>query len=350
MDPTTVSTDHSREYVPLLLYPRPQNAEDAVYEGGFADTGATVFSHLTGGVPTLAGDVVGELRPERGWRRYTATTAAPEPGGGRWPARVGSDEVAEAARWLREHYGGAPETTMVLGSGLTASIKAALGTDLEIVRTCRSRDVPGWSESTVDGHPGLLEVVRIQAGDPLLLLEGRLHGYEGFDLSELQLAVRAMAQWGVERMLLTCAAGGLSPACAPGDVQLVTKVIDFQYPRADGSPSPLEGTDADLAARVLGNPSLSSFVSPGVYVAVPGPQYETEAENRLLRSLGATCVGMSLAPELRAAHDEGLSVAALALITNAGIATHGDVLASAQGQASRFLAAVSAVLSTWAGT
>ena len=109
VDPTTVSTDHSREYVPLLLYPRPQNAEDAVYEGGFADTGATVFSHLTGGVPTLAGDVVGELRPERGWRRYTATTAAPEPGGGGWPARVGPDEVAEAARWLREHCGGAPE-------------------------------------------------------------------------------------------------------------------------------------------------------------------------------------------------------------------------------------------------
>ena len=91
-------------------------------------------------------------------------------------------------------------------------------------------------------------------------------------------------------------------------------------------------------------------MSPGVYAAVPGPQYETEAENRLLRSLGATCVGMSLAAELRAARDEGLSVAALALITNAGIVTHGEVLASAQGQASRFLAAVSAVLSTWAGT
>jgi phosphopentomutase len=346
VDPTTRSTDHSREYVPLLLYPRPDGAPHAVYEGGFADTGATVYSDLAGGEPSLAGRSIGALRPDRGWRRYTGTVK-PLPGNGEeWPAKVGSEEATEAARWLRDHCGDPPEVAIVLGSGLSEPLRAALGVGREISRAVSYAEIPGWRAGAVPGHPGVLQVAEIQ-GIRTLLLEGRLHAYEGFDLSELQFAVRTVAIWGIRNILFTCAAGGLMPGAPPGWVVLVSEVLDFQYPRSDGSPSRLEGTDASLVARLTAGAGLPAFVGAGVHAAVPGPQYETESENALLRGLGAACVSMSLPAELRAARDEGMAVAALSLITNEGATSHDDVLAAAAAQGARLLAAVSAVLAAW---
>jgi purine-nucleoside phosphorylase len=184
-------------------------------------------------------------------------------------------------------------------------------------------------------------------GGRILLLRGRLHGYEGFDLSELQLAVRTMSAWGVKRVVLTCAAGSLVPEAGRGDIVLVREVLDFQYPQADGSPTRLEGTKADLYAKLVASGFLPKFVHGGLHAAVPGPQYETAAENDLLRSLGATCVSMSLPAELRAARDGRADVAALSLITNEGVASHSEVLAAAAAQGSRLLEAVSALLAAW---
>lgn len=346
VDPTTRSTDHSREYVPLLLYPRPEAAPDAVYEGGFTDTGATVYSCLTGREPSLAGRSIDALRPDRGWRRYTPKVRTPTGKGAHWAARVGVEEAAEAARWLRDHCGDPPDVAIVLGSGLSAPLKTALGSGSKASCVFSYSQVPGWPTGTVPGHPGVLEVADV-LGSRTLLLEGRLHAYEGFDLSELQLAVRTVAAWGVRKVLFTCAAGSLAPGAASGGVVLVSEVLDFQYPRVDGSPSRLQGADASLVATLMASATLPDFVRAGVHAAVPGPQYETDAENALLRGLGATCVSMSLPAELRAAREEGMGVAALSLITNEGVTSHDDVLAAAAAQGPRLLAAISAVLTAW---
>ena len=348
VDPTTLSTDHSREYVPLLLYPRPSVAPAAVYEGGFADTGATVYSHLTGGEPSLAGRSIEALRPERGWRRYPPTVKSPSGQGEDWPVKAGPEEASAAATWLSDQYGEAPEVAIVLGSGLSAPFTKALGTGGTTPGAYSYGRIPGWRAGAVPGHPGVIEVADVE-GRRTLLLEGRLHGYEGFDISELQLAVRTVAAWGVKKVLFTCAAGGLTPEAASGAVVLVREVLDFQYPQADGSPTALEGTDAILLAALAAGATLPDFVISGVHAAVPGPQYETVAENDLLRDLGVTCVSMSLPAELRAARDEGMQVAALSLITNAGAASHEEVLAAAAAQGARLLAAISAVLAAWKG-
>jgi phosphopentomutase len=348
VDPTTRSTDHSREYVPLLLYPRPVAAPAAVYEGGFSDTGATVYSHLTGAEPSLAGLSIAALRPERGWRRYPTTVKSPSGQAEDWPVKVGPEEASTAAIWLRDHCGADPEAAIVLGSGLSAPLKKILGAGGTSPGAYSYGRIPGWQAGAVPGHPGVLEVVDI-LGSRTLLLEGRLHGYEGFEIGELQLAVRTIAAWGVKKVLFTCAAGGLTPEAVPGAVVLVREVLDFQYPQEDGGPTALVGTDASLIASLSADAALPVFVQPGIHAAVPGPQYETAGENALLAALGATCVSMSLPAELRAARDEGMQVAALSLITNEGAASHEDVLGAAAAEGARLLAAISAVLAAWQG-
>ncbi len=348
VDPTTRSTDHTREYVPLLLYPRPNEAFRAVYEGGFADTGATAYSHLVGRDPSLAGRSIEAFRPGRGWRPYTSTISSRNGPGKEWPTKVDRQTASAAAAWLRDQCGDAPEVAIVLGSGLSAPLKKVLGAGATTPGAFSYGRIPGWQAGTVRGHPGLLEVTEIQ-GKRTLLLEGRLHMYEGFDIGELQLAVRTIAAWGVKRVLFTCAAGGLTAEAVPGTIVLVRQVLDFQYPQADGSPCTLQGTDEPLITELAHSAILSGFVRPGIHAAVPGPQYETAAENALLRDLGATCVSMSLPGELRAAREEGLEVAAISLITNEGAASHEDVLAAGAAQGARLLAAVSAVLTAWKG-
>ena len=128
VDPTTVSTDHSREYVPLLLYPRPAGGPAAVYEGTLADTGATVYASLTGEAPPLGGDVLSDVPAEQ---RLAGLTPAPSlvPSArpdGTVPGPCGPAEAAEAAAYLRARLGEAPGPPSCSGSGLAAALQAAL--------------------------------------------------------------------------------------------------------------------------------------------------------------------------------------------------------------------------------
>ena len=345
VDPTTVSTDHSREYVPLLLYPRPVDCPPAVYEGTLADTGATVFATLTGSAPILGGGVLPASRPSRGWRAYTAGRICPRVAeAGPVPGHVGSREAEEAAAFLRDRLGEPPEAAVVLGSGLAV----ALG--MHRVADVRYRDVPFWAEGHVSGHPYLLSVADWN-GRPVTLLEGRLHGYEGFDLSQLQLPIRTMARWGVRRLLLTSSCGAVAAGLRAGDVVVGLEMLDFQIPALCGSasaiPLRLAATAEAIARRVVAAAGEPAWLSAGVHVSVPGPNYETDAELEFLRSLGGSAVSMSGAPELLAGQEEGLEVAALSLIVNAGHTSHGGVLAGAEDAAATFSAAVGAVLGCW---
>jgi phosphopentomutase len=332
VDPTTPGTDHSREYVPLLLYPRPVGTPGGVYEGMFADTGATVVEFLTGQEPTLHGEVITRLRPKRGWRRYTPVQTAPAGKGGLWPCRVGKDEAEEAVCWLEKDLGSAPEVAVVLGSGLVPTVSAVTLAEVPY------RLVPNWPSGDVQGHAYKLSLVRWQ-GSRVALLWGRVHEYEGYDLSEVQLQVRSMALWGVEKLLIISASGAVSAALGVGDVAVVSEVLDFQYSEPGQAPIRLPATSGELLCAI--------GLSRSVHASLPGPQYETPAELAVLRDLGVSTVSMSPAGELRAAHDKGLETAVLAVVANAGDTTHDEVLIGTARAGRMLTAAIESVLKAW---
>jgi purine nucleoside phosphorylase len=355
-DPTTPSTDHSREYVPLLLYPRPPACPAAVYQGTLADTGATVYQELSGKRPSLGGEVITDCRPSRGWRRPTAARPFPGRAGILLSVRVGDEEAVEAASYLRARLGAAPEAAVILGSGLSRALATGPPvTPYDGVETITSADIsygdiPHWARGDVPGHPYRL-VLAGWGGRPLLLLEGRSHGYEGCDLSELQLPVRTLATWGVGRILLTSSCGAVAPGLRPSDVVIAQTVVDCQTHVICGGkvsrPEILPATAPALVERVLSLAGRPAWLSSGSHAAVPGPHYETEAELQHLRALGAATVSMSLAVELRAAHEVSSEVAALGLVVNAGHTSHERVLAGAEDAAASFRSAVGAVLRCW---
>ncbi len=241
VDPTTPSTDHSREYVPLLMYPRPPDTPGAVYEGSFADTGATLHSWLTGQEPRLGGDVLERFGPCRGWRRYTPVQSSAAGTVAGTPEQVGAQEARTAADWLRARLGTAPSVAVVLGSGLEAEGLEQSGAVVDY------RSVPYWRVSEVPGHPCTLSSGR-SAGLSVALLRGRIHEYEGYDLSEVQLVLRSMAAWGVGKVILVSAAGAVDSALAPGTVVVAQSVLDCQFPGPDGRPVMLSGTSPGILA------------------------------------------------------------------------------------------------------
>jgi phosphopentomutase len=345
VDPTTVSTDHSREYVPLLLYPRFAGCPAAVYEGTLADTGATVYASLTGRAPPLGGDVLTVSRPSRGWRPPTRAQASPAGRGERLAGRVGPAESEEAATFLRRRVGIPPKAAVVLGSGLAGALRATRTAEVPY------RDIPFWRQGEIPGHPYRLALADWGSG-AVALLGGRIHGYEGYDLSELQLAMETLARWGVEKVLLTSSCGAVAAERAAGDVVIALEVLDCQTgvlcgPAFAGAPLRLEATPRDLAQQIIAAADKPSWLFTGVHASVPGPHYETQAELELLRALGATTVSMSMAAELRVLYDHRIEAAVLSLVVNAGHTSHGGVLAGAYDAAASFRSAVAAVLRCW---
>lgn len=339
VDPTTPSTDHSREYAPLLLYPRPRGARQAVYEGEFGDTGATVYGCLTQREPCLEGRSVFDLAPARGWRRYTPTQNRGAGVLAGVAGRVAGQEAPAAAGWLEEHLGPAPTTAVVLGSGLSLATEGASA-------TVPYGAVPHWRTGSVSGHPHCLDVVHV-AGANLAVLHGRIHEYEGFDVSEVELPVRSLAAWGVRRVILVSAAGAVDAGLSPGTLVVADRVVDLQYRDAEGRPSVLPATAPDVVGEVLEHLGGGLPVVQGVHVSLPGPQYETPAELHVLMELGARSVSMSPAAELRAAVEEGMGVAVVAVITNAGPAGHDEVLREAARARAGVTRTVEAIIASW---
>ncbi len=351
VDPTTVSTDHSREYVPLLYYPRPSGAPDQTYAGFMSDTGATAYRHLTGGDAALGGSPLQDLCPALGWRDYPSSPPSRSSliGGTRAEARspdahdAAGRAVANAAVWLAESFGSAPQVAVVLGSGLDAVAEA-----LSDAEETTFAEIPGWASGSVAGHSGRLTIGRLESRR-VALLRGRVHGYEGFDAEVVQRPLRTLAAWGAREMVITNASGGLGAGLGRGEVAVVETVLDFQVPLADGEPEMLEGSDPStlvLLADMLGE--SARFVT---YAALPGPQYETQAEVAVLKGLGADVVGMSTAQEVRAAREAGAAVTVLTVVTNVagpsgpdGEAVHHEVVEASTAAAGKVLAILSSLL------
>jgi inosine/guanosine/xanthosine phosphorylase family protein len=217
--------------------------------------------------------------------------------------------------------GDVPTVTMVLGSGL-----GAVADLIEDPTVIDYADLPGFPRPTVSGHAGRIVSGNL-ASAPVMILQGRAHAYEGHAMADLALPARALRSAGVETLVLTNAAGGLREDLMPGRLMLITDHINWSGmspligPNNDAiGPRFLDMSaayDPDLRAALKRSADKAGIdLAEGVYLWVPGPNFETPAEIRAFRILGADAVGMSTVPEMLAARHCGLRVAAVSGITN----------------------------------
>ena len=241
-----------------------------------------------------------------------------------------------------------PHAAVVFGSGLAGVPPAA------VVRAEFGYRELGWPCSAVAGHRSVLQLVEVTIGEAaglrLALACGRPHGYEGWAPEELERPVRSLAATGVSRFVLTNSSGALRPMVTPGDIVACTAVVDLQSPPVGAAPVGLgvctAGEAAAVAAALAPSPARA-----GVYVAVAGPQFETPAEAAWLARHGDV-VGMSAAPEVRAARAAGAACCLLALVVNraAAVGSHEDVLAFGGRLAGTLAAGLGAVVTArWPG-
>lgn len=214
-----------------------------------------------------------------------------------------------------------PQVAVVLGSGL-----AGFASSLEGAAVIPYKEIPGWPVSTAMGHPGNL-VVGVVDGVPVAVLAGRAHLYEGYSAQQVVYGIRAMYEFGVESIVLTNAAGGVNPKFGPGTLVLIADHINLM------GTNPLTGpNDESLGPRF---PDMSEAyskryrelarataeemgleLSEGVYAGLLGPSYETPAEIRYLRAIGADLVGMSTVLEAIAANHMDMKVLGISCVTN----------------------------------
>jgi purine-nucleoside phosphorylase len=265
------------------------------------------------------------------------------------------EQVEEAAAVIRARCPRLPDTAIVLGSGLGDFA----GRPQQPV-AFPYETLPHWPQSSVVGHAGRLVIGEV-SGRQVAVLSGRAHLYEGRPLAEVVFATRVMARLGVRSLVLTNAAGGINTAFAAGALMVIDDHINLlgtnplvganderfgpRFPDMTEVYSSRLRAIADAAARAAGVP-----VAHGVYVAVHGPSYETPAEIRYLRTIGADAVGMSTVPEAIAARHMGMDVLGISCITNmaAGVfpepLRHEEVLETAARVRGAFIALLEAIV------
>ena len=265
------------------------------------------------------------------------------------------ERVEEAAAAVRRLCGPVPETAIVLGSGLGDFAGA-----LQDPVTASYGDLPHWPASNVVGHAGRL-IVGFAAGRRIAALSGRVHVYEGHDMATVVFATRVMGRLGVKRIILTNAAGGINTSFSQGALMIIDDHINMlgsnplvgpnderfgaRFPDMTEVYSRRLRAIADDAAQARG-----IAVRHGVYVAVHGPSYETPAEIRAFRAIGADAVGMSTVPEAIAARHMGMEVLGISCITNmaAGVLTqpleHDEVVETAHRVRGTFISLIEGIL------
>jgi purine-nucleoside phosphorylase len=253
--------------------------------------------------------------------------------------------IDEATTVVRERLAvhpqlAAPRLAIVLGSGLGGVVDLL---DPEPWIVIPYGEIPHVPVGTVAGHAGEL-VAGVASGIPILLLSGRAHAYEGWSHRQATLLLRACLGLGIGTLVVTNASGGINPAFDPGDVMLIADLINLSGenplsgPNLDRLgprfPSMTDPLDADLRVRARAAAGRAGVaLREGVYVMLAGPSFETRAELRMLRTLGADAVGMSTVPEVLVARHQGARVLGFSLVTNKatpemeGEVTHEEVLA-----------------------
>jgi len=260
------------------------------------------------------------------------------------------ENAVEAAEFISSKYPHPVRTAIVLGSGL-----GAFADELENAVRIPYTDIPHFVMSTVEGHAGQLLLGNV-AGRHVAVQQGRFHYYEGYSMDQVMFPIRVFGRMGAENMILTNAAGSLNTEMTPGSLMLITDHLNMMginplrgihdprfgprfpdltevYARDLQELANQAATEIATDRFELGtDPELIDFLHRGIYCALSGPTYETPAEIRLYRMLGADAVGMSTVPEAIAARHQGIKVLGISCITNfgagmiEGVIDHADVM------------------------
>jgi purine-nucleoside phosphorylase len=238
---------------------------------------------------------------------------------------------------------------VILGSGLGSFADA-----IEDREERPYSDIPGWPVSTAVGHAGKLVTGRL-GNTEVIVAAGRAHLYEGYTAQQVAYPIRELAQRGVTSLVITNAAGAVNLSYKPGDLVLISDHINLMGVNPLSGPEFIDMCEAysreyrEIAQRA--GSALGLTLNEGVYAAVPGPSYETPAEIRYLRTIGADLVGMSTVPEVIAANHMGIKVLGISCVTNmaAGVLpqklTHKEVLETGERVKDTLAALLRAVIS-----
>lgn len=262
-----------------------------------------------------------------------------------------------ALRLLDERFGMRAKVGVVLGSGL-----GGFADEMEVMGSIGYDEVPGLPRSTVSGHAGRLLLGKV--GDTaVVVMQGRVHYYEGYSMKDVTAGVRLLADWGVEELIVTNAAGGVSEGMSVGDLMLISDHINLfpENPLRGGNdeaegprfPDMSMAYDKCLRERAKEVARCEGFeLREGVYLGWSGPSFETPAEYRMARVIGADAVGMSTVPEVIVARHRGMKVLGLSTITNcafgsggaAQVNSHEDVQRAAAEAAGRLASVIKGVV------
>ena len=245
------------------------------------------------------------------------------------------ERIQETADFLKSKMHTHPETAIILGTGL-----GSLANEITDKYEISYETIPNFPVSTVEGHSGKLIFGKLGNKD-IMAMQGRFHFYEGYSMKEVTFPIRVMRELGIKTLFVSNAAGGMNPAFEIGDLMIITDHINF-FPE-----HPLRGKNIPYGPRF---PDMSEAynqalirkadeiacekgikVQHGIYIGTQGPTYETPAEYKMFRILGADAVGMSTVPEVIVANHCGIQVFGISVITDLGVegkiveVTHEDV-------------------------
>jgi len=265
-----------------------------------------------------------------------------------------------AVDYIRSKSSLQPEVGVILGSGLGHVVDA-----IDVETSISYGDIPGARASTVLGHQGRLILGR-SGNVPVAVMQGRVHFYEGYEMEEVMFLSRVLGRLGIKKLIVTNAAGGVNTSYVAGDLMLISDHINFmgvnplrgpnvedlgvRFPdMSEAYPAPLRNIAKEVAR------AMNLELQEGVYLALSGPTYETPAEIRAFRVLGADAVGMSTVPEVIAMSHMGIPVLGISCITNmaAGILnqklTHQEVMDTTQRVQEQFTKLVLGVIERFGG-
>jgi purine-nucleoside phosphorylase len=268
------------------------------------------------------------------------------------------EEIDRIADFIRSKTSYHPQVGIILGSGL-----GALAASVELATILPYNEIPDWPVSTVIGHQGHLVIGQLE-GKEVIVMQGRVHYYEGYSMNQVTLPVRVLQRLGIEILVVTNAAGAVNPDFSPGDLMLITDQINLI---GMAGLNPLRGPNIDeigtrfpdmsraydpalleIARKVAAEENLN--LNEGVYICLAGPSFETPADLRFLRIIGADAVGMSTVPEVITAHHGGIRVLGVSGISNKAnldgetITSHQEVLEAGDKLAPKLTTLIRGVL------
>jgi len=268
--------------------------------------------------------------------------------------------ISETVDFIRAHCRQQPVLGLILGSGL-----GAYADSFRDQTAIPFSNLPHFPSSTVLGHSGNL-VIGTAEGVPAIALQGRVHLYEGYSVSDVAFPARILGALGIRQLIVTNAAGGINTAFSPGDLMLITDHINLMGTNPLIGPNieelgprfPDMSEAYDSALRSVAREAARQkgiVLREGVYIGLLGPSYETPAEIRMFRALGADAVGMSTVPEVIVANHMGIRVLGISCITNmaAGILpqklTHKEVMDTTERVREQFQSLLQGIISRLAG-